>query len=211
MSGPVEPSVHPTMNKAEQNARNCKKARRACFLVGTGTSCRIRGSSSLGVDSWRASTSEMVLFMFKLQPSGKVGNEGMFFIESFYERLVVFERPGYGQRRAGSVLAAAEVVEESQTFRQPHENKNKNSNNSNNTARTNNWKGGFSRSPSNNLMGWLTITTYRNPAATDHNCFCPSPHSTVRAPTMLPKHNPNDNGHHCLITNEQSWPLKMNV
>lgn len=60
--GPVEPSVHPTINKAEQKAMNWKKARRACFLVGTGVSRRIRESSSLGplaVDS----TSTIELFL----------------------------------------------------------------------------------------------------------------------------------------------------
>lgn len=46
--GPVEPSVHPIMNSAEQKERNCQEARRDCFLDGLYSLCRMRESNSFG-------------------------------------------------------------------------------------------------------------------------------------------------------------------
>jgi hypothetical protein len=71
----------------------------------------------------------------------------------------------------GDVLAAAEVVKIAEgvtNFRQPNDGKrNNNSNNhSNNIARTNNWKGGLSKSPSTfqllvcTLMARITVAAF---------------------------------------------------
>jgi hypothetical protein len=71
----------------------------------------------------------------------------------------------------GDVLAAAEVVEIAKgvtDFRQPNDGKKNNNsdNHSNNVARTNNWKGGLSKSPSS----FPTTGTHSN-GVNNHHSF----------------------------------------
>ena len=113
------------------------------------------------------------------------------------------------------VLAAAEVVEITEgvtDFKQPHENKknnHSNSNNSNNAAKTNNWKGGFSRSPPANLI----TSSNPNGALKHHSALrsggnrsrsdCPSPASMAQSLALPPKPKPNSHGQELVMLSEK--------
>ena len=113
------------------------------------------------------------------------------------------------------LLAATEVVEIAEgvtDFKQPHENKknnHSNSNNSNNAAKTNNWKGGFSRSPPANPI----TSSHPNGALKRHSSLRsggnrsrlnrPSPASMAQSPALPPKPKPNSHGWELVTLSEK--------
>ena len=67
-SGPVEPEVHPTTNKAQQRARNCERAIRSSFFVGpfSSRSSSMRRSSSLRPCSWCVDSTSWIMLLVNI-------------------------------------------------------------------------------------------------------------------------------------------------